>query len=107
MGYRERRHRGFAFEGVTLSDAGRICEGDHAGQAGDEKHVRMSSLQDQNTRPYVRLDVEFQDPRQADQVDLGRRRDSPADLTELFSRRGATVRGVREATVRSHAISRS
>lgn len=61
MGGRE-RHRGFAIEGVILSAAGRVCEGDHAGQAGDEERVRMSGLQDQNARSYVRLDVQFEDP---------------------------------------------
>lgn len=80
MGGRERRHRGFATEGAILSDAGRVREGDHAGQAGDEERVRMPGLQDENARPYVRLDVQFEEPRQAHQVDLGRRGDSPADL---------------------------
>lgn len=87
MGGRERRHHGFTTEGAILSDAGRVCEGDHAGQAGDEERVRMSGLQDQNARSYVRLDVQLEEPRQTQQVDLGRRRDSPADLIVLSSRR--------------------
>lgn len=85
MGRRERRHRGFATEGAILLDAGRLREGDHTGQAGDEERVRMSGLQDQNARPDVRVDVQFQEPRQADQVDLGRCRDSPADLIRSSS----------------------
>lgn len=95
MGYRERSPRGLANKGAVLSDAGRVREGNHAGQAGDEEHVRMSGLQDQNARSYVHLDVQFQDPRQAHQVDLGRCRDSPADLTSLH--------GVREATAHTRS----
>lgn len=84
MGDGERRHRGIAAEGAILSDAGRVREGDHAGQTGNEERVRMSGVQDQNARSYVHLDVQFQEPRQTHQVDLGRRRDSSADLIQLL-----------------------
>lgn len=83
MGDSERRHRGITAEGAILSDAGRVREGDHAGQTGNEERVRMSGVQDQNARSYVHLDVQFQEPRQTHQVDLGRRRDSSADLIQL------------------------
>lgn len=86
MGRRERRHWGFATEGAILFDADRVREGDHAGQAGYEEHVRMSGLQDENARSHLRVDVQFQEPRQAEQVDPGRCRDSPADLTRCSPR---------------------
>lgn len=77
-------HRRFSAQGAVLPDAGGIRQGDHAGQAGDEEHVRVSGLQDQDERSYVHLDVQSQDPREAHKVDPGRRRDSPTDLNPLF-----------------------
>lgn len=81
MGHAERRDRGFQVEGAVSLDAGDICESDHARQAGDKERVRVSGLPDQNAWSYVRLDVQSEEPRQAYQVDPGRRRDSPADLS--------------------------
>lgn len=73
-------HRRFSAQGAVLPDAGGIRQGDHAGQAGDQEHVRVSGLQDQDERSHVRLDVQSQDPREAQQVDPGRSRDPPTDL---------------------------
>lgn len=84
MGYRDWRHRGLPAQGTVLPDAGGIRQGDHTGQARDEEHIRVSGLQDQNARSYVRLDVQFENPREAHQVDPGRRRDSPTDLSTPF-----------------------
>jgi len=46
----------------------------------------VSDLPDQNTWAYLHLDVQSQDPRQAQQMDPGWRRDSPADLSGLSRR---------------------
>lgn len=101
MGCGDWRHRRFSAQGAVLPDAGGIRQGDHAGQAGDEEHVRVSGLQDQNARPYVHLDVPSEDPREAHQVDPGRRRDSPTDLSLRF------FPGIRARQTVSHTISRS
>lgn len=46
MGRDNWRHRRFSDQGAVLPDAGGIHQGDHAGQARDEEHVRVSDLQD-------------------------------------------------------------
>lgn len=80
MGHDDGRDSGFQTEGAVPADAGSVPEGDHAGQTRDEEHVRVSGVQNPNARPHVHLDVQSEDSRQTDQVDSGRRRDSPADL---------------------------
>lgn len=46
--------------------------GHHPGQTGSEEHVRVSSVQDQDQRAHLHLDVQPEDQGQASQVDVGR-----------------------------------
>lgn len=46
MGRRNRRDRRIPAEGTVAADAGGVHKGDHAGQAGDQEHVRVSALSD-------------------------------------------------------------
>jgi len=100
MGRRNRRDRGLQAEGAVAADAGGVRKSDHAGQAGDKEHIRVPGLSYSSTRHHVHLDVQFEDARQAHQVDSGRRCDSPASLTDF-------ILSARCKAVRSHAIPRS
>lgn len=92
MGHCDRLHRGFSAEGAAVLDAAGVRQSNHAGQAGDEKRVRVPVVQNANARSHVYLDVQPEDPRQAHQVDLGRRGDSSADLSDgAFTRELAIV----------------
>lgn len=81
LGHSERLDRGLPAQGALPPDAGGLHQGHHPGQAGHEEHVRLPGVQDALARPHLRLDLQPQDPGQANQVDVSRCSHPPADLS--------------------------
>lgn len=54
--------------------------GNNPRQTRPSKHVRMSGIQNPNTRPHLRVDVQLEDQGQAGQVDPGGSRLAAADI---------------------------
>lgn len=84
MGRADRHHSRLETEGIIPSDACDQRTRDHPGQTGPQEHVRVSCVQDENSRTHLRVDVQFEDQRQTSQVDPGWRSLVTSNLTLLF-----------------------
>lgn len=57
--------------------------GSHPRQTRQQKHVRMSMLQDATAWTNIRVDIQFKDKRQTRQMGFGWSRASLADISKL------------------------
>lgn len=73
MGQPVRSHRGRLPQGVKVCNASHLCKSHTRGQTGNQTHLRVPCVQNQNKGPQPRLDLQVEEQREGGQMGPGRR----------------------------------
>lgn len=73
MGRPVGNHCGSPPQGADIGDASHLCKSHTRGQTGDQTHLRVPRVQNQNEGPQLRLDLQVEEQREGSQVGPGGR----------------------------------
>lgn len=72
MGPPVRNHCWRPPQGDKVSDASHLCKSHTRGQTGNQTHLRVSCVQNQNEGPWLRLDLQVEEQREDSPMDARR-----------------------------------